>query len=78
MNESGPVFVSEDVLQGLEYVRGSGETNMFDFHAVQRIAFDAGFDATAVWLEENRGLYARGIFRGFAVRKPRLRKGEDT
>jgi hypothetical protein len=62
-----PVTVDPDVLAGLEAVRASGLTNMFDRPAVARLALDAGHYATALWVTENRAAYAEGIFRGFAA-----------
>jgi hypothetical protein len=65
--EPGPdaVRVPPEVLEGLEAVRLSGLTNMLDRPAVARIAAAMGYAACARWIEGNRGLFARGIFRGF-------------
>lgn len=46
------VSVPGDVYEGLEAVRESGETNMVDMAAVQRLADERGHHATVVWLEE--------------------------
>jgi len=64
---SEAVKVPADVLEGLEYVRESGETNMFDRRAVQKIASREGYYATLLWLEDHQKEYAEGIFSGFAV-----------
>lgn len=59
------VKVSQDVLEGLEAARDSGEYNMFDFNGVQVWLSDNDYYATVVWLEENKKDYGRGIFEGF-------------
>ena len=65
--EGGPVLVPEEVLEGLEAVRLSGLTNMFDRVTVAEIAEAMGFDETAEWVRADRKRYAEGVFRGFAV-----------
>lgn len=67
-NESdtpGRVRVPQAVLDAIEDVRDSGLTNMMDRTAVQRIANDLEHYETVIWLEDNRKLYAEGLFRGF-------------
>lgn len=59
------IEVSTEVLAGLEAVRLSGKTNMLDAPRVIELAFEMGHDATALWVYENRSLYAHGIFHGF-------------
>jgi hypothetical protein len=66
-NVSVPIVVPAPVLEGLEAVRASGKTNMFDRHAVARLAMDAGYYATALWVTEHRATYAAGIFAGFVA-----------
>ena len=61
------VKVSQKVLDGLEFVRDSGLTNMFDYNTVQRIAFDNDYFETVTWMEENKDVYVQGIFSGFEV-----------
>ena len=56
-----------EVLTGLEAVRLSGKTNMLDAPRVIELAFEMGHDATALWVYENRSLYAHGIFQGFTT-----------
>jgi len=68
--ERAKIIVSEDVLAGLEAVRLSGKTNMFDRPRVIELAFEMGYDAAAIWLGENKRQYAEGIFRGFAAAEP--------
>jgi len=63
----GQVRVSPEVFEGLEAVRLSGLTNMFDRPAVVRIAEEMGFEESASWVREHRDLYARAIFHGFEV-----------
>lgn len=59
------VQVTQDVLDGIDAIRESGETNMLDRRRVQRIAFDNDFHATVIWIEDNPKEYARGVFAGF-------------
>ena len=63
--EGGPVQVPAEVLEGLEMVRLSGLTNMLDRPVVAEIAEQMGYEETAAWVRENRGLYAQDVFRGF-------------
>lgn len=63
--EKGAVKIPYEVFEGLEAVRSSGLTNMFDRRVVIEIAETMGFDETVEWIRENRDLYAHGIFRGF-------------
>ena len=55
------------VWQGLEPVRRSGLTNMFDRPAVIQIAERLDFLETARWIEGHHGQYAEGLFKGFVV-----------
>lgn len=65
--ERTKVRVPADVLEGLEAVRLSGKTNMLDAPRVIELAHEMEHYATALWVHENRGLYAHGIFQGFAA-----------
>jgi hypothetical protein len=67
MMEKKPIVVSAEVFEGLETVRRSGLTNMFDRPRVIEIAEMMGYDETAEWLVSNRNLYAQGLFQGFEV-----------
>ena len=61
------VVVPLAVYNGINAVRDSGKTNMFDLHMVARLAMQMGFHEGAFWLSDpaNRRTYAEGIFRGF-------------
>ena len=65
--ERAAVRVPPEVHEGLDAVRLSGLTNMLDRPAVARIAAEMGYAAAARWVQENRALYARGVFCGFEV-----------
>ncbi|MHB9131183.1 MAG: DUF5049 domain-containing protein [Armatimonadota bacterium] len=65
--EKHPVPIPANVYEGLEAVRQSGLTNMFDRPRVIEIAECWGYEETADWLRANRDLYAQGIFQGFQV-----------
>jgi len=55
------------VLDGIEAVRVSGKTNMFDLAEVVRLAVEMDFIDAAMWVENNRSAYCRGLLRGFAA-----------
>jgi len=74
MIDKHPVPIPAAVFDGLEAVRRSGLTNMFDRPRVIEIAELWGYDAAAAWLRVNRALYAQGIFRGFRVNE----EGEES
>jgi hypothetical protein len=69
-----PVKIPEEVYRGLEYVRESGETNMFDIWRVSALALQFGYPETTEWLgeKENHANYMLGVLRGF-----RPLQGED-
>ena len=47
-------------------VRDTGLTNMLDFNAVQRIAFEEGYYELVTYIEEKRTEYMKFIFTGEA------------
>ncbi len=61
------IEVSQKVFDGLEAVRKSGVTNMFDYPNVMGIAFAMKYLETVFWLKENKAEYIEGIFKGFKV-----------
>ena len=62
-----PVPVPANVLLGIDAVRKSGLTNMLMRPVVIKLAGEFGFPEAAKWIENNRKLYAEGIFSGFVV-----------
>ncbi len=62
-----PVAVPANVLEGLAAVRLSGKTNMLDVFRVIELALSMGYPDAALWVYENRSLYAHAIFWGFTV-----------
>jgi hypothetical protein len=63
---AAPVVVPTAVLDGLETVRESRETNnMADRQAVQAIAARLGYHETVKWIEAHPNEYEDGIYRGF-------------
>ena len=60
-----PIKIPEEVYHGLEYVRESGETNMFDIWRVASLALQFGYPETTEWLweNENHANYMLGVFR---------------
>lgn len=57
-----PNKVREQILA----VRDSGMTNMLDIYAVQRIAFEMGYNELVCYIEEHRREYVQFIFTGKA------------
>ena len=57
-------MMSETVRKQILAVRDTGRTNMFDIHAVQRIAYDMEFYELVTYLEEHRREYAHFILTG--------------
>ena len=65
--EKQPVPVPAAVYEGLEAVRQSGYTNMFDRPRVIELAEMMGYDETAEWVRDHRSEYARLLFAGVIV-----------
>lgn len=63
--ERTKVPIPAGVMKGLEAVRLSGKTNMFDLAEVVGIAAEMDFFDTAMWIESNRSLYCQGLIQGF-------------
>ena len=57
-------MMSETVKKQILAVRDTGRTNMFDTHAVQRIAYDMEFYELVTYLEEHCREYAQFILTG--------------
>ena len=57
------------MLEGLEAVRESGQTDMLDYEAVRTITASMGYPETMLWIDEHRREYTEGIFRGFVAAK---------
>jgi hypothetical protein len=57
-------MMSETVKKQILAVRDTGRTNMFDIHAVQRIAYDMEFYELVTYLEEHRREYTHFILTG--------------
>ncbi len=62
---SNKLPIPAEVLEGLEAVRISGGTNMFDVTGVIVLALEMGYSETAKWVNENRNLYVQGVLIGF-------------
>jgi len=67
--EKHPVPVTAAVYEGLEAVRQSGYTNMFDRPRVIELAEMMGYDETAEWVCDHRSEYAHLLFAGVTVEK---------
>ena len=61
------VKVTRAVHDQLEYIRESGETNMFDYTRVLEIAKREGFYDLLDWMVDNKKEYGHGILEGFDV-----------
>lgn len=60
-----PIQITKKVFTGLEAVRRSGATNMFDRPRVIELLEEMGFDQSADWVRNHKTEYANGIFQGF-------------
>ncbi|GHU57337.1 hypothetical protein AGMMS49975_22730 [Clostridia bacterium] len=60
------IVMTETIKEQILAVRDTGETNMFDTNAVQRIAFDMEFYELVSFIEDDRKAYARFILTGGA------------
>jgi len=60
-----PIQITKEVFTGLEAVRRSGATNMFDRPRVIELLEEMGFDEGADWVRSHKAEYANGIFQGF-------------
>ena len=67
VTHSHPVPVSAAVLEGLDAVLLSGETDMTDRREVEAQAYVMGRPETARWIECFPNLYAAGMIHGFVV-----------
>ncbi len=56
--------MNETVKKQILAVRDTGLTNMFDFSAVQRIAYDMDFFDLVCFLEDEKAAYVRFILTG--------------
>lgn len=56
--------MTDKVKKQILAIRDTGLTNMFDIHAVQRIAYDMDFYELVNFIEENRSAYVRFILTG--------------
>ena len=61
------VTVTQEVLDGINEVRDSGQTNMMDRQQVMVVADSLGFSDAVCWIDDNPKDYRKGIFRGFKV-----------
>jgi hypothetical protein len=61
----GPSQLPTAVLDGLETIRESGETDMQDAAKVQAIATRLGYPEAAAWIDDHPHEYQEGLFRGF-------------
>jgi hypothetical protein len=63
------IQVPKKVYEGLEAVRSSGVTNMFDYPKVIYFAGEWGYEETVQWLKEHKKEYSLGVFQGFEIEK---------
>lgn len=62
-----PIVVPTAVMDGLETVRESGETEMQNHVKVQAVAARLGYPEVVAWIEDHPREYREGIFRGFVL-----------
>ena len=63
--EKKPVRVAPLVLKGLDVVRRSHETSIFDQPGVATLAERFGYPEAAAWVREHKREYIEGTLRGF-------------
>jgi len=56
--------MNEQILQQILTIRATAKVNMFDTHAVQRLAHEMKFYELVIYIEENRKAYAQFILTG--------------
>ena len=56
--------MTDKVKEQILAIRDTGLTNMFDIHAVQKIAYDMEFYELVNFIEENRSAYVSFILTG--------------
>lgn len=56
--------MTDKVKEQILAIRDTGLTNMFDIHAVQKIAYEMEFYELVNFIEENRSSYVRFILTG--------------
>ena len=56
--------MTDKIMKQILAVRDTGLTNMFDIHAVQKIAYEMEFYELVNFIEENRSSYVRFILTG--------------
>ena len=56
--------MTDKVKEQILVIRDTGLTNMFDIHAVQKIAYEMEFYELVNFIEENRSAYVRFILTG--------------
>ncbi|NCB53250.1 MAG: DUF5049 domain-containing protein [Clostridia bacterium] len=56
--------MTDKVKEQILAIRDTGLTNMFDIHAVQKIAYDMEFYELVNFIEESRSAYVRFILTG--------------
>lgn len=62
------VTVNKEIAIGLDEIRKSGLTNMFDRNMVVMLLYKFGHGEAAKWVENNRKEYGRLIFEGLEVK----------
>ena len=56
--------IKDKIIAGVEFVRGTGLTNMLDSSMVQRIASDNGYYELVIFIEEHKKEYSHLILTG--------------
>ena len=61
------VKVVKAVAEGIEAVRSSGKTNMFDRRSVAILCWDWGYYEAHNWVDANPKTYAKLVFAGLEI-----------
>jgi hypothetical protein len=65
VNESEPVRLPADVLEGLEAVRRYAGTDVLDVATLRYLANERGRRTLLVWIDRHPEEYGRGLLDGF-------------
>jgi len=64
------IKITQQIFNGIEFVRKSGEYNMLDRYTVARMCNERGYYDAAIWITENERLYTRLLFEGYEIVEP--------
>jgi hypothetical protein len=63
--QTEPVLIPKDVLEGLEAIRRYARTDVLDIPTVRFLAEERGQPSLALWIDKNPQKYGLGLLYGF-------------